>query len=120
MTRFLNTAAAAAIAFTTTITAGAAFAGEADAIVTRIGPHASAVTYWVAGNDGWDVVTTIDPLVESGSTDGSAVVRVSSRLLPGQSQTVSVPAAAGVQSPSLTIRRVADRFVVETAPVLSD
>jgi hypothetical protein len=94
--------------------------GGGQGIVTQLGPYASAVTYWAAGPEGWDVVTTIDPLAgyEAGR-NGYAVIRFSARLLPGQSQTISVPAAFGDQSPSLLIRRVADRIEVETTPVLS-
>src|SRR5262245_11295613 len=42
--------------------AGEKQVGEDEGIVTQIGAHASAVTYWVAGPEGWDVVTTVDPL----------------------------------------------------------
>lgn len=91
---------------------------EGQGVVTQLGGHASAVTYWVSGPEGWDVVTTIDPLASAeAENDGRAVIRFSSRLLPGQSQTISVPAVAGVQPPSLLIRRVADHIEIETAPV---
>jgi hypothetical protein len=67
------------------------------------------LTYWVDGPDGWDVVTTVDPLAGSeDDIDGRSVIRFSSRLLPGQSQTISVPAAVGAEQPSLVIRRIAD------------
>ena len=86
-----------------------------EGIVTQLGAHASEVTYWIAGPEGWDVVTTIDPLVDDKTeNDGHAIVRFSSQLLPGQSQTISVPAAAGVRYPALLIRRAADRIEVET------
>jgi stage V sporulation protein SpoVS len=91
--------------------------GEGQGIVTQLGAHATAVTYWISGPQGWDVVTTIDPLAnKEAENDGRAVMRFSSRLLPGQSQTISVPAVAGVQPSSLLIRRVADHIEVETAP----
>lgn len=90
---------------------------EGQGIVTRLGVHATAVTYWISGPEGWDVVTTIDPLAsEEAENDGRAVIRFSSRLLPGQSQTISVPAIAGVQPPSLLIRRISDRIEVEATP----
>lgn len=93
---------------------------EGAGVVTQLGAHASAVTYWISGPEGWDVVTTIDPLAsEEAETDGRAVIRFSSRLLPGQSQTISVPAVVGVQQQSLLIRRVADHIEVETAPAES-
>jgi hypothetical protein len=102
-------------------TAGGQIVGEGEGIVTQLGAHASAVTYWVTGPESWDVVTTIDPLAgDEAQNDGSAVVRFSSQLLPGQSQTISVPTVEGAQHPSLMIRRVADRIEVETAPILSN
>ena len=79
------------------------------------------MTYWVAGPESWDVVTTIDPLVgDEAENDGRAIIRFSAQLLPGQSQTISVPAVKGAQLPFLLIRRVTDSIEVETAPTLSD
>jgi len=77
------------------------------------------VTYWVSGADGFDVITTIDTRAGEGG-DRGGIVRVSSRLLPGQSQVISVPAAIGQPQPTLRIRRVADRVEVENATPLSD
>jgi hypothetical protein len=94
---------------------------EGEGIVTQLGAHVSAVTYWVAGPKSWDVVTTIDPLVgDEAVNDGRAILRFSSQLLPGQSQTISIPAVKGAQLPLLLIRRVTDSIEVETAPTLSD
>jgi hypothetical protein len=100
-------------------TAGAKSVGEGQTIFTQLGPHGSAVTYWTAGPEGWDVVTTIDPLGGFEAGNDHAVIRFSSRLLPGQSQTISVPAALGDQSPSLLIRRIADRLELETTATWS-
>jgi hypothetical protein len=33
---------------------------ESQAVVTELGPNASATTYWVTTSDGWQVVTTVD------------------------------------------------------------
>lgn len=100
--------------------AGGQSVGEGAGIVTRLDAQAVAVTYWVSGPEGWDVVTTIDPLAGDETQNSRAVVRFSSRLLSGQSQTISVPTAVGDRHRSLTIRRVADRIEVETTPTLSD
>jgi len=128
MRKLLKSAAYAGIIISTLVpflpsqaVADAKNAGEGEGIVTRLGAHASAVTYWAVGPDGWDVVTTIDPMADGETdNDGRAVVRFSSQLLPGQSQTISVPAIVGARHPSLVIRRVADRIEVETAPAVTD
>jgi hypothetical protein len=86
---------------------------EGQAIVTELGPHASAITYWVTGSDGWQVVTTVNTAINRDSaSEHHAVVRFSAVLLPGQSQIVSVPVAIGEQQPVLRIRRLGDRIEV--------
>lgn len=94
-----------------------AFAGdtvrERQGIVTRLGTHASAVTYWVSQPSGWHVVTTIDISNGNEPNDTHAVARFSASLLPGQSQVISVPVATGEPLPELRIRRVADRIEIE-------
>ena len=86
---------------------------EGHAVTTELGANASAVTYWVAGSDGWHVVTTVDSVIErNGDADKHAVVRFSSVLLPGQSQSISVPFAVGERQQVLRIRRLGDRIEV--------
>jgi hypothetical protein len=73
----------------------------------------SAITYWVSGSDGWLVVTTVDPVVgQDGDAEQHAVVRLSSVLLPGRSQLISVPFAIGERQQVLRIRRVGDQMEV--------
>lgn len=86
-------------------------------IITRFGASASAVTYWVSRPDGFEVVTTIDTKANGGDAENDrAIARFSSRLLPGQSQVISVPAALGEPQPTLHIRRIKDRIEVENGP----
>ncbi len=86
-------------------------------MATQLGPSASALTYWVSEPDGWHVVTTVDTVSARGSdAETHAVVRFSSVLLPGQSQLISVPFAAGEQQQVLRIRRLDDRIEVALVP----
>jgi hypothetical protein len=96
-------------------------AREGEAVVTRLGATASAVTYWVNEADGWHVVTTVDLSAgEDVAQKDHAIVRFASLLLPGQSQLISVPVPPGEKQPLLRIRRVADRMVVEPDPASLD
>lgn len=92
---------------------------EGQGVVTALGTDTSAITYWVSQPDGWHVVTTVGTKgAGSSDADDRAVVRFSAVLLPGQSQSISVPVALGEQQPMLHIRRVADRIEVETNSAL--
>lgn len=91
---------------------------EGQAVVTTLGGDTSAVTYWVSQADGWHVVTTVDTKNTAAGSDDHAVVRFSAVLQPGQSHSISIPAAVGEKQPALLIRRVADRIEVETDPAL--
>jgi hypothetical protein len=78
---------------------------EGQAVVTELGPNASATTYWVAESDGWHVVTTVDIVLGSDVAGQHAVARFSAVLFPGQMQVISVPyaprrATAGAAGPS--------------------
>lgn len=125
----LKMAAAAslfAVALAATLTAGqhAATAGETaaekQAIVTRLDGKATAVTYWVRGNGGLEVVTTIDAAANSEAAAAApAIVRVSAVLQPGQQQVISVPGDAGRAGAALRISRVDDRIAVEKVSALS-
>jgi hypothetical protein len=129
MRKFLHTAGTAALFFG--IASAASFVPnaaeaapsvrEGQGIITRLGPHASAVTYWVGAPDGWHVVTTIDTTTDRDVDEQDhAIIRFSSVLLPGQSQMISVPAAMDAPQPMLRVRRVADRVEVEQEPALRD
>ena len=87
---------------------------EGQAVTTKLGPNASAITYWASGSsEGWCVVTTVDTVIEqNGDAEKHAVVRFSSVLLPGQSQLISVPFAIGEQQQVLRIRRLGDQIEV--------
>lgn len=93
-------------------------ASPGEAILTRLGAGASALTYWQSGPDGWQVVTTVDGGVAGEGEH--AIVRFSAVLLPGQSQSISVPVAQGEPQPVLRIRRVADRLEVGRDLVLTN
>jgi len=87
---------------------------EGQAVTTKLGPNASAITYWANGSsEGWCVVTTVDTVIEqNGDAEKHAVVRFSAVLPPGQSQLISVPFPIGEQQPVLRIRRVGDQIEV--------
>jgi uncharacterized SAM-dependent methyltransferase len=80
-----------------------------------LGDNASALTYWVDRNDGRHVVTTIDTVI--GGTEQHSVIRFSAVLQPGQSQTVSIPAADAAQARELQIRYIGDDVELRTVPV---
>jgi hypothetical protein len=85
---------------------------EGHAVTTGLGANASAITYWVGRSDGWHVVTTVDTVTEQNGDEEHAVVRFSSVLLPGQSQSISVPFAIGERQQVLRIRRLGDQIEV--------
>ena len=86
---------------------------QRQAVTTELGPNASAITYWVSRSDGWHVVTTVDTVIDpNGDAGKHAIVRFSSVLLPGQSQSISVPFAIGERQRVLRIRRLGDRIEV--------
>ena len=94
---------------------------EGQAVVTELGPNASATTYWVGEPDGWHVVTTIDIVLgRSDIADHHAVARFSAVLFPGQVQVISVPYALGEQQQVLRVRRIDDRIEIARVPGLSN
>ncbi len=122
MTSFLKAAGIAAIfaAGLATVTAELKAAQinsavrEGQGVITALSANASAITYWVNETDGWHVVTTVDILIgQSGDSGNHAIVRLSSVLLPGQSQTISVPLPIGQRQQVLRIRRLRDRLEIE-------
>jgi len=87
---------------------------EGQVIATELSPNAKAITYWVIASDGWQVVTTVDTVINLDSdAEQHAVVRFSAVLLPGQSQLISVPFAVGEQQKALRIRRLDNRIEIE-------
>lgn len=129
MRKFLQTASAAALflgiasagSFGSDAAEAAQSVREGQGMVTRLGPHASAVIYWVSAPDGWHVVTTIDTTADREiDAKNHAIIRFSSLLLPGQSQVISVPAAIDEPQPVLRIRRIVDRVEVVQEPALGD
>jgi hypothetical protein len=99
---------------------------EGQAVITALGPEASAMTYWLGEQDGWHVVTVVQfTIPQSDASTGNAgedrgeahaVVRFSSVLQPGQSQLISVPMTVGEPPESLRIARVGDLIHVERVP----
>ncbi|SDO88173.1 hypothetical protein SAMN05428967_0428 [Phyllobacterium sp. YR620] len=121
MTRYFRIATAASLLYGITVASSQAqaaepkIATEGQGISTVLGADASAVTYWVKQPDGWHVVTTVGTNgADNTHTESRAVARFSAVLLPGQSQSISVPAELGKPQSTLLIRRVADRIEVET------
>ncbi len=87
---------------------------EGQGVTTELSANASAITYWVNETDGWHVVTIIDILIgQSRDSDNHAIVRFSSVLLPGQSQTISVPVSVGGQQQVLRISRLRNQLEIE-------
>ena len=82
--------------------------------MTSLGAGSSAVTYWVDGPEGFRVVTTVDT-ARPGEADQHAVVRFSTVLRPGQTQTVSVPGPDGSPPYAVRLRRLVGG--VEALPV---
>lgn len=92
-------------------------AGEGQGVTTELSTNASAITYWVNEADGWHVVTTVDVVIgQGGDSDNHAIVRFSSVLLPGQSQTISVPLPIGERQQVLRIRRLRDQLEIRRVP----
>ena len=90
---------------------------EGHPVVTALGSDASAMTYWRSQRDGWHVVTIVQfATPQDERSDKYAVVRFSSVLLPGQSQTISLPMALGEPSEALRIARSGDRVTVARVP----
>jgi hypothetical protein len=90
---------------------------ERQPVVTELSANASAMTFWVIEPDGWRVVTIVDTVIGRDSeAEKHAIVRLSSVLLPGQSQLISVPLALGEQQRVLRISRVGDRIRVVPIP----
>lgn len=84
---------------------------ENQAVVTRLGDGATAISYWASAADGWHVVTTVDTVVAADTeTEQHLIVRFSATLQPGQEQLVTVPGALGTEQQALRIRRVGDRI----------
>ena len=84
---------------------------ENQAVVTRLGDGATAVSYWASAPDGWHVVTTVDTVVAADTeTEQHLIVRFSATLLPGEEQLVTVPGAIGTEQQALRIRRVGDNI----------
>lgn len=84
---------------------------ENQAVVTRLGENATAVSYWAIASDGWHVVTTVDTVFAADTeTEQHLIVRFSATLQPGQEQLVSVPGAIGTEQQALRIRRVGDHI----------
>lgn len=110
--------ATAALTVAATSFAGDTGVGEKQAIVTDLGGKAAAVTYWVQGTQGYEVITTVD--AAAGEQDARpAVLRVSATLQPGQQQVISVPGAEGSEGAALRISRVANRIHVEKVAALT-
>jgi hypothetical protein len=87
---------------------------ENEAVVTRLGTTATAVSYWASTPQGCQVLTTVDTVIGL-DTDAEqhAIVRFSATLAPGQEQLISIPVAIGEEAPMLRIRREGDHIAMQ-------
>lgn len=89
---------------------------EGQAVRTELGKNATAISYWVSAPDGWHVVTTIDTVIgRDTEAEHHAVVRFSATLLPGQTQSISVPFPIGEQQQMLHIRPIGSHIEIASA-----
>lgn len=89
---------------------------ENEAVVTRLGSNATAVSYWASTPEGWQVLTTVDTVIgRDTDAEQHAIVRFSATLAPGQEQLISIPVAIGEEALALRIRRQGDR--IEMQPI---
>lgn len=89
-----------------------------DAALTRLAPGIGAFTYWLNGPGG-EVVTLVR-VPRNGSDDAQPkdrdlVFRFSVVLVPGQTQTISVPGIDWGKPPTIQIRRVGETIEVTSS-----
>ena len=90
---------------------------ENQAVVTRLGNNATAVSYWASMPDGRHVVTTVDTVVANDTAaEQHSIVRFAAILSDGQEQLISVPMALGEAAQVLRIRRIGSRIEMERVP----
>ncbi len=90
---------------------------ENQGVVTELGSNATAVSYWAAAPEGWQVVTTVSTVFgEDTEAEQHAIVRFAATLAPGQEQVISIPFYVGAPADVLRIRRVGDRIEIERIP----
>ena len=89
--------------------AGAEQLDQGVPVVTPLGAGSSAVTHWVDEPEGFRVFTTVLTVLpgEVGRENRHAVVRLSTVLRPGQTQTIAVPGPDGSPPYAMRIRRLA-------------
>jgi hypothetical protein len=89
---------------------------EGQATVTPLARDASAVTYFVDRPDGYHVFVTIRTAHDAAADalHQPPAVRFSSRIIPGQTIDLSLPASAGPADTVMTITRRAERISVDT------
>jgi Barrel-sandwich domain of CusB or HlyD membrane-fusion len=77
---------------------------EGQAVTTELSPNAKAITYWVVASEGWQVVTTVDTVINQDSgAEQHAVVRFSVVLLPEVGVKVGETAARSATQPLLLV-----------------
>lgn len=89
-----------------------------DAAATRLAPGIGAFTYWLHGPGG-EVVTLVrvprTNSADAGTKDRGLVLRFSVVLVPGQTQTLSVPGIDWGNPPTIRIKRVGDTIEVTSS-----
>jgi hypothetical protein len=93
-----------------------------DAAVTHLAPGIGAFTYWLNGAGG-EVVTFVrvrrDNSGDAQAKDRDFVFRFSVVLVPGQTQTISVPGIDWGNPPTIRIRRVGETIEVTSSNTAS-
>jgi hypothetical protein len=89
-----------------------------NAAVTHLAPGVGAFTYWMNGPGG-EVITLVRTSRNNsgavGAKDRDFVVRFSTVLAPGQSQTISVPGIDWGNPPTIRIRRLGETIEVTSS-----
>lgn len=118
----LGGAAAIGIVLTAAAPSDASWSGGTvlgtDAAVTHLAPDIGAFTYWLNGPGG-EVVTFLrvrgNNSAGAGTKERDLVFRFSLFLVPGQTQTISVPGIDWRDPPIIRIRRVGDKIEVTSS-----
>ena len=88
-----------------------------DAAVTHLADGVGAFTYWLNGAGG-EVVTLVrssNGSADAGAKDRDFVVRFSTVLAPGQTQTIAIPGIDWANPPTIRIRRLGETIEVTSS-----
>ena len=88
-----------------------------DAAVTHLADGVGAFTYWLNGAGG-EVITFVrasNGSADAGAKDRDFVVRFSTVLAPGQTQTIAIPGIDWANPPTIRIRRLGETIEVTSS-----